>query len=162
MSKIVEAKTISPVCGSIPCQHTAIGFEGPFALEVNGSYFLSSSAFGNISAHGGPQSVFNGKAAPLDSHYSSYMGTASHFLGPYTNGADAPGSWLALDSGGHNNYFEHEGDIWGTVWYGSEPNGHVPPQYKGLVNLPSVAKMRLVEGRLVSAESKFDKHGGLQ
>lgn len=111
------------------------------------------------------------------------MGSARSFLGPYTNGEGKPGSWLALDNGGHNNYFEYlgasiiclpiscgtrpktkvstscgfkqltTGQVYGTVWYGSEPNGDVPLKYKGLINLPSIAKMESVNGRLVQAAS---------
>ena len=163
MSAIVKQTKLSPECGAQNCEDSAIGFEGPYVLLVNGTYYLSSSAFGNASQHGGPRSAFAKKGAPTDSHYSSYMGSAHTFLGPYTNGEQRkPGSWLALDSGGHNNYFEHDGEIYGTVWYGSEPNGDVPPAYKGLTNLPSVAKMGLVNGRLVQASSasslKSDDH----
>jgi endoglycosylceramidase len=154
MSAIVKQAKLSPECGAQHCEDSAIGFEGPYVLVVNGTYFLSSSAFGNASQHGGPASAFNKKGAPTDSHYSSYMGSARTFQGPYSNGEQGkPGSWLALDSGGHNNYFEYDGEIYGTVWYGSEPNGDVPPEYKGLINLPSVAKMCLANGRLVQAAS---------
>ena len=151
MSAIVERIVLSPECES-PCQHSAIGFEGPFVVEANGTYFLSSSAFGNASAHGGPSSMFNGPSAPADSHYSAYMGSARAFRGPYTDGRlTEPGSWLAVDNGGHNNYFAVNGTLYGTVWYGSEPNGDVPPAYKALINLPSVTRMELVNGRLVQA-----------
>eukprot|EP01052_Picozoa_sp_SAG31_P003923 SAG31_NODE_155_length_22130_cov_9.540098_24_plen_349_part_00 len=149
MSRIVGEPRLSPECGVTPCEHSAIGFEGPFAVEINGTYFLSASAFGNKQQHGGPRSVFNQRNAPKNSHYSSFMGRANSFLGPYTDGAGGRGSWLALDSGGHNNYFRYNGSIYGTVWYGSEPNGDVPPEQKLLVNLPSVAKMRVVAGQLV-------------
>ena len=156
MSSIVKQTTLSPECGVTPCEDIAIGFEGPYVLELNGTYFLSSSAFGNAGAHGGPRSVFGGKSAPRDSHYSSFMGSAPSFLGPYTDGRGKPGSWLAVDSGGHNNYFTYQGSIYGTLWYGSEPNGDVPSGARTLVNLPSVTRMRLVAGRLVEDTEGFE------
>ena len=129
MGTILKHITISPECGSAPCEHNAIGFEGPFALEVNGSYFLSSSAFGNKQHHGGPRSAYDSSSAPANSHYSSFMGKAASFVGPYTDGHGQNGSWLALDSGGHNNYFTYEGSIWGTLWYGCRmlTRRHFPP-----------------------------------
>ena len=129
MGTILKHITISPECGSAPCEHSAIGFEGPFALEVNGSYFLSSSAFGNKQHHGGPRSAYDSSSAPANSHYSSFMGKAASFLGPYTDAHGHNGSWLALDSGGHNNYFTYEGSIWGTLWYGCRmlTRRHFPP-----------------------------------
>lgn len=149
MSVIDGEPRLSPECGPLPCEHSAIGFEGPYVVEVNGTYFLSSSAFGNKQHHGGPRSAFDNASAPKDSHYSSFMGRAESFLGPYTDGAGKQGSWLALDSGGHNNYFKYNGSLYGTVWYGSEPNKDAPAEDQPLINLPSVAKMRLVGGRLV-------------
>ena len=85
----------------------------------------------------------------MDSHYSSFMGRASNILGPYTDGNGRTGSWLALDSGGHNNYFEYQGLIYGTVWYGSEPNNDEPAADRPLVDLPTVATMHVVAGQLV-------------
>ena len=156
MSRIENKVTISPECGSVPCEHTAIGFEGPYVIHVNGTYFLSSSAFGDRQHHGGPRSVYNNdSAAPRDSHYSSFMGRASSLLGPYTDGVGKRGSWLGLDYGGHNNYFKFQGDIYGTVWYGSDPHHgkDSTPEERKLVNLPSVAKMRIDDGRLVEDAS---------
>ena len=151
MTSIEERHTLSPECGS-HCEHSAIGFEGPFVIKINDTYFLSSSAFGNATAHGGPRSSFNDKSAPHDSHYSSFMGASSSFLGPYTN-AGQPGSWLALDNGGHNTYFAYQGAVYGTLWYGSEPNDDVPTADKPLVDLPSVSKMALLDGRLVQDDN---------
>ena len=77
MSAIAKQTKISPECKSQNCEDSAIGFEGPYVLQHNGTYFLSSSAFGNVSAHGGPRSPFNNHGAPGDSHYSrcvSYSG----------------------------------------------------------------------------------------
>ena len=81
---------------------------------------------------------------------------APSFLGPYTDGRGKRGSWLAVDSGGHNNYFTYQGSIYGTLWYGSEPNGDVPSGARTLVNLPSVTRMRLVAGRLVEDTEGFE------
>lgn len=159
MATIETSTVISPVCAGTPCEHNAIGFEGPFVLMAAGTYFLSSSAFGNATHHGGPQSMYNGKDAPSNSHYSAYMGAAKSFLGPYYdrvgNGKDKllsqgnPGSWLAVDNGGHNNYFAYNNSIYATVWFGSEPNGDVPSAYRDLINLPTVVEMVLADGRLV-------------
>ncbi len=151
MSRIENKTTISAECGSKPCEHTTIGFEGPYIFYTNGTYFLSSSAFGDKQHHGGPASVYNTNAAPRDSHYSSFIGRASSLLGPYTDGAGKRGSWLGLDYGGHNNYFTYQGVIYGTVWYGSDPHhgADSTPEERELVNLPSVAKMRIVGGRLI-------------
>lgn len=148
MRSIVKQHELSPECGSTPCAQTAIGFEGPFVMKVNNTYFLSSSAFGNKSEHGGPKSAFNSKSAPPDSHYSSFMGSSLNFAGPYTN-AGQPGSWLALDNGGHNTYFTYQDTVYGTLWYGSEPNGDAPASDKPFINLPSVSKMVLRDGRLI-------------
>ena len=161
MSRIVKQTCVSSECGAEDCANTTIGFEGPFAIVVNGTYFLSSSAFGNSTQHGGPQSIYN-KGVPVapNSHYSSFMGRASSFLGPYTNGKGHSGSWLAVDNGGHNSYLRgrnadgtEDGRLYATVWYGSEPRGTLPPQGMGLVDLPSIVEVTVVDGRLVEKDN---------
>ena len=58
------------------------------------------------------------------------MGVADSFLGPYTNGRGQPGGWLAVPNGGHRHYFRNEdGDIFSTIWYGSDPNGDTPEEF---------------------------------
>jgi hypothetical protein len=150
MRSIQKVTIISPKCSDAPCATTAIGFEGPFAIKIGSAYFLSSSAFGDAAEHGGPTSSFDKPGAPGDSHYSSFMGVATSFLGPYTAANGKPGSWLAVDSGGHNNYFSYNGTVYGTLWYGSEPNNDVPAADSGLINLPSVVAMEVVDGRLIA------------
>ena len=157
MRSIVNNTCISAECRD-ECSNTTIGFEGPFVLFHVGTqrYFLSSSAFGNATAHGGPGSMFNhGSSVPLDSHYSAYMGSSPSFLGPYTDARGHSGSWLAVDNGGHNSYFYSvEGKLFATLWYGSEPpdnsGRNLPARDAGQVDLPSIVEMKLVAGRLVA------------
>ena len=93
--------------------------------------------------------------SPQDSHYSAYMGSSPSFLGPYTDGRGNPGSWLAVDSGGHNAYFHSaEGQLFATLWYGSEPTSNsgsnLPDRDAGQVDRPSIVEVKLVDGRLVA------------
>jgi hypothetical protein len=82
------------------------------------------------------------------------MGRATSLLGPYTNGKGHSGSWLAVDNGGHNNYFRgRDGKLYATVWYGSEPAGTLPPEGVDLVDLPSIVEVVVVDGRLVEKNS---------
>ena len=128
-------------------------------IALNGTYFLSASAYGNITQHGGPKSPYNQASAAPDSHYSSYMGRASRFHGPYTNGQGQPGSWLAVDNGGHNNFFftdinGTDDRLFATVWYGSEPHNNTPPGAGELVDLPSVIEVQAKGGELVAISTR--------
>ena len=65
-----------------------------------------------------------------------------------------------MDNGGHNNYFQgrdadgtENGKLYATVWYGSEPPGTLPPEGVGLVDLPSIVEVVVVDGRLVEKNS---------
>jgi len=136
------------------CTHTDIGFEGPFMLYLNGSYYLSSSAFGNATVHGGPKSP--GFADPTCGNcwYSAYMGRAPALNASFTStGRGKPdGGWLAVPAGGHNVYFRtKEGELWATIWYGSNPHGDTPSSKQPYIDLPSIVKVEIAEdGRLVS------------
>ena len=153
MTRIVRSKCLSPECGGTDCSKTAIGFEGPFMYYHNATrtYFLSSSAFGNATQHGGPSSVYNSANPPPGSHYSSYMGSAKALAGPYTDGRGNDGSWLAVDSGGHNNYFvSKEGALFATLWYGSDPGRNTPATDADLVDTPSMVECEVASGRVVA------------
>ena len=124
----------------------------PYMVHINDTFFLSCSAFGNATQHGGPTSWYNSPSAPADSHYSSFMGRNSHSaLGPFTNEHGEQGSWLAVDNGGHNNYFSgFDGQWYATLWYGSEPNNDAPSGDQPFIDLPCITKVRIEGGKLVA------------
>ena len=136
------------------CSHSDIGFEGPFMLKVNGSYFISASAFGNASLHGGPQSAGFTLSSCSNCWYSAFMGKSHSLRGAFTQtGQGRPdGGWLAVPSGGHNAYFRtKEGELWATIWFGSNPHNDTPASKQPFIDLPSIVKVEIAaDGRLVS------------
>ena len=168
MTKLGDRFLISSVCGATDCANSTIGFEGPYMVHINDTFFLSCSAFGNATQHGGPNSWYNSPTAPSDSHYSSFMGRSSSsynnnnnnnggVLGPFTNEHGEAGSWLAVDNGGHNNYFFSggaDGKWYATVWYGSEPNHDAPSGDAAFIDLPCITEVRVVDGKLVAVSEE--------
>lgn len=136
------------------CSHTGIGFEGPFVVAEAGKYFLSASGFGNGTFWTANPSTGKGIK------YQAYMGVATTFRGPYTNGRNETGSWLAVENGGHNSYFRspEDGALYSTLWYGSDPGNNTPEKYAGIVDLPSIVKCEVVEGRLVAEGTPSSPH----
>ena len=57
MSVITSTSNLNRPCLS-DCTNTSIGFEGPFLFFLNGTYFLSASAFGNATNHGSASSPY--------------------------------------------------------------------------------------------------------
>ena len=132
-----------------------IGFEGPFLTFWRGSYYLSAASFGNATVHGGPgpQSAYG-----RDGNYNAYAGKADSIRGNFTTATQPP--WLMVPMGGHNTLFRDKaGALWSTIWYGS--SNHVPPSDKPYVQVPSIVRMGVVDGKLV-ALLKTDDHSHTQ
>eukprot|EP01043_Picozoa_sp_COSAG02_P065872 COSAG02_NODE_10074_length_2032_cov_3.760476_1_plen_475_part_00 len=118
-----------------------IGFEGPFMVAIRNqssssgyTYFLSGSAFGNATGddgrHGGPD-----YCSGPDCLYSTYTASASSLRGNFSV------AWLSVAGGGHNVFFRGSGgQLYSTIWYGSERKGALPAADRGLVDLPSIVK----------------------
>ena len=125
-----------------PCFHLAnssdIGFEGPFMTAIPSTvaaagsytYYLSGSAFGNATGHGGPN-----YCSDSGCFYSTYTASASSVRGAFGK------PWLSVAAGGHNVFFrDAQQQLWSTIWFGSSIVGNLPVVDRRLQDLPSIVK----------------------